>query len=172
MSTTSQQEAVLDTSVLVNFLRIGRLELLTEHPRYRFIVTDHVRGEITDEYPEQLALVEGAINSGALPEIHVTDPAEVGAFVQLQAVRCLGDGERSAIAVAANRGLPIALDDKRARREAHRFKHSIALVNTEAIIVALIQEGVLDVAAADAIKQDWEQNHRFTLPFHSFRERV
>ena len=172
MSTTGRQEVILDTCVLVNFLRIGRLDLLTEHPRYRFIVTDHVRGEVTDEYPEQLVLVEGAIRSGGLQEIHVTDPAEVGAFVQLQAVRCLGDGERSAIAIAANRGLPIALDDKRARREARRFKRSIVLANTETIMVALIEEGVLDVATADAIKHDWEQNHRFKLPFRSFQERV
>jgi predicted nucleic acid-binding protein len=158
--------------VLVNFLRVGRLDLLTKHPRYRFIVTDHVRGEITDEYPGHLALVEGAIKSGVMPEIHVTDPAEVAAFVQLQAVRCLGDGERSAIAVAANRGLPVALDDRRARSEARRFKHSIHLVNTEAVMVALIQEGVLDVASADTIKQDWERNHRFKLPFASFQERI
>jgi predicted nucleic acid-binding protein len=172
MSTTSQQEVILDTSVLVNFLRIGRLDLLTQHPSYRFIVTDHVRGEVTEEYPQQLAHVEGAISSGGLREIHVTDPAELEAFVQLQAVRSLGDGERSAIAVAANRGLPIALDDKRARTEARRFKHSIALVNTEAIMVSLIHANVLDVAAADAIKLDWEQNHRFKLKFQSFQDRI
>lgn len=172
MSTSSRQDVILETSVLVNFLKIRRLELLTGHPRYRFIVTDHVRGEVIEDYPEQKAILETAINSGALEEIRITDPIEVGAFVQLQSVRALGDGERSAIAVAANRKMPIALDDGRARREARRFRRGMVLLDTVGIIVSLIQERVLDVAEADAIKQDWEENHRFRLRFQSFQERV
>ncbi|MFO7903203.1 MAG: hypothetical protein ACQESR_29980 [Planctomycetota bacterium] len=172
MSTTSRQEVILDTSVLVNFLKVRRLELLTEHPRYRFTVTDHVRGEVIDEFPEQIALVEEAINSGTLEEIRVTDPVELEAFVRLQSVRVLGNGERSAIAVAANRRLPVAIDDRRARREAHRFRRSLVLLDTEGIMVSLIQEGVLDVAEADGIKHDWQQNHRFKLRFQSFQERI
>jgi len=39
---------ISDTSVLLNFLRIGRLDLLTSHRDYRFAVTEHVIGEITD----------------------------------------------------------------------------------------------------------------------------
>jgi predicted nucleic acid-binding protein len=116
--------------------------------------------------------VAEVIEAGGLQEIKVTDPVEVSAFATLQGTGRIGVGECSAIAVVANRGLPIALDDKRARKEARRFEHSIAVVNTEAIMVSLIEEKVLDVAAADAIKQDWEQNHRFKLPFLSFRERV
>jgi hypothetical protein len=64
MSTTSKQEVILDTSVLLNFVKIDRLDLLCQHPCYRFVVTNHVRGEVTDEFPEQIALIEEAIQSG------------------------------------------------------------------------------------------------------------
>ena len=39
---------VLDTSVLLNFLRVGRLDLLVGLPGYELLVTDHVRAEVTE----------------------------------------------------------------------------------------------------------------------------
>lgn len=45
---------VADTSVLVNFLRIDRMDLIGAHPA-SFIVTDHVAIEIADTYPDQQA---------------------------------------------------------------------------------------------------------------------
>lgn len=38
----------LDTSVLINFLRLGRLDLLIGHPDWRFVVTDHVVSEVSE----------------------------------------------------------------------------------------------------------------------------
>jgi predicted nucleic acid-binding protein len=172
MSGTALQEVLLDTSVLINFLRIGRLGLLARHPRYRFTVTDHVRAEIREHYPEQLALLEGAFNSGEITEIHVTDLSELEVFARLSASGQLGAGECSAIAVAANRRLALAIDDRAARRHANQFNPPIPLLDTEVLIVTLIQERALNIAEADAIKADWEQNHRFRLPFQSFRERI
>ena len=45
---------VADTSVLINFLRIDRMDLIAAHPA-SFIATDHVAAEIADTYPEQQA---------------------------------------------------------------------------------------------------------------------
>ena len=39
---------VADTSVLLNFLKIGRMDLIGSHPR-RFLATDHVENEISDD---------------------------------------------------------------------------------------------------------------------------
>ena len=43
--------ALADTSVLINFLRIDRMDLIEAHPA-SFIATDHVAAEIADAYPE------------------------------------------------------------------------------------------------------------------------
>ena len=43
---------VTDTSVLVNFLRIDRMDLIRDLSP-RFLVTDHAAGEITDVYLDQ-----------------------------------------------------------------------------------------------------------------------
>jgi predicted nucleic acid-binding protein len=171
MATAGRGQAVLETSVLVNFLKIDRAVLLARHPSYEFIITDHVRAEITQHYPDQLARLETALQSGSLQEIRVTDPAELNAFAQLTSTG-LGIGECSAISVAANRQIPLAIDDKVAVKRARRFRASIAIENTESLMVSLIRAGVLDLSAADAIKQDWERNHRFRLPFSSFSDRI
>ena len=41
-------DVVLDSSVLINFLAISRVDLLGKFRRYRFLVTAHVRSEITN----------------------------------------------------------------------------------------------------------------------------
>ncbi len=70
-SARTPQEVVIDTSVLINFLVIHRLDLLVGHPGFRFVVTDHVREEITEHYPEQMAQLEDAIDTGKITEIRV-----------------------------------------------------------------------------------------------------
>lgn len=172
MATAGRDQAVLDTSVLLNFLKIARLDLLTRHPRYSFLITDHVRAEITQHYPNQRSRLEAALNAGEFVEIQVTDPVELQAFAHLDGGRRLGAGECSAIAVAANRRLPLALDDKRAQREAQVFCSEIVLLSTESLMISLIHAGVIDVADADSIKLDWEQKYRFKLSFSSFAERI
>lgn len=171
MATVGRGQAVLDTSVLVNFLRIDRVDLLASHPSHEFIITEHVRAEITQHYPDQLARLETALHSGDLQEIRVTDQAELNAFGQLTSTG-LGTGECSAVAVAAIRHLPLAIDDKVAVKRARRFRSGITFLTTESLMVSLIHAGVLDVPAADTIKNDWEQNHRFRLPFASFADRA
>ncbi len=172
MATAGRDHAVLDTSVLLNFLKVDRLDLLTQHPNYRFLVTDHVRAEITQHYPDQLTRLEAALIAGKLDEIQVTDPKELQVFGQLHGAKRLGAGECSAIAVAANRGLPLAVDDKRARKEARAFSAEMVFLDTESLMVSLIHEGVIDVPTADSIKLEWEQKHRFKLGFGGFAERI
>src|ERR1700687_241060 len=56
-------EVSIETSVLVNFLAVDRVDLLAVHPSYRFIITDHVRGEITSYYSEQFERLERAMSA-------------------------------------------------------------------------------------------------------------
>ncbi|MFV1969292.1 MAG: hypothetical protein ACC628_28050 [Pirellulaceae bacterium] len=171
MATAGRTQAVLDTSVLVNFLRIDRVDLLARHPSYISIITEHVRAEVTQHYSNQLARLEAALQNGDLQEIRVTNQAELNAFGHLTSTG-LGTGECSAIAIAATRHLPLVIDDKVAVKRARRFRFRITILNTESLMISLIHAGILDVPTADAIKDDWEQNHRFRLPFRSFADRI
>ena len=163
-------DVVLDTSVLINFLRVGRLDLLRDHPDYTFIVTDHVRAEIGEHFKEQIEAINGAVTDGTLVEITVTDTAELEIFGKLSSARSLGSGECSAVAVAINRALPVALDDVRAQKKAKAFHADIDLLDTAKLMISLIQHNVLDLEAADAIKVEWETRFRFKLKISSFGE--
>lgn len=165
-------DVVLDTSTLINFARINRLDLLVSHPSYRFVITDHVRGEISEHYADQLAIVTQAVDSGGLTEITVTSTDEVNDFANLIALKTLGSGECSAIAVAKHRSLKLAIDDIRARKQAVAFHKHLTFLDTADLIVSLIQATILSIEEADAIKKDWEANHRFRLPFPSFSDRI
>lgn len=165
---------VADTSILINFLRIDRMDLIAQYPEC-FIATNHVADEIADIYPNQQARYAAALSAGHITEETVDDPEEVALFLRLGKSRRLGAGERSAIAVALRRGYTLAMDDNRALnraiREAGLFSdQSLRSIRTQDIIVTLIGTGALNVDEADAIKDTWADHHRFRLKIASFGE--
>jgi len=162
---------ITDTSVLINFLVLDRAGLLAGVPTHRFVVTDHVRAEITAHYHEQLQRLEQAFSAQLLEEITVSDLAEVQLFAELTA-KGLGIGECSAIAVAVHRQLTLAIDDKQAIKKVASLGLKVPILTTESLMVLLIQQGAVSVDEADAMKLEWETNHRFRLTFSSFRERI
>ena len=166
-----QTVVITDTSVLINFLVIARMELLAQLTTHRFVVTEHVREEVTAHYGNQLQQLKDALASGMLDEVRVDDLDEVRLFAQLTTTG-LGLGECSAIAVAVRRGLALAIDDRRAIKKISSLGHAVTVLTTVDLMVLLIQQGILTVEDADAIKVDWEINHRFRLGFSSFRQRI
>jgi predicted nucleic acid-binding protein len=164
---------VADTSVLINFLRIDRMDLIAAHPA-SFIATDHVAAEIADTYPEQQVRYAAALNAAQITEQRIDDPAELEMFLCLAAKGRLGAGERAAIAVALNRACALAIDDSRAIRralqEAALGENALSILRTQDIVVELIRKGVVSVEAADAIHVDWATNHRFKLKIVSFQD--
>jgi predicted nucleic acid-binding protein len=164
---------VADTSVIVNFLRIDRMDLLGMHPE-AFMTTDHVGVEITASYPEQQERYQSALDLGHVREERIDDAQETEIFVRLGRTGRLGAGERSAIAAAVNRRLSLAIDDstaiRRAMREAELSASALRIVRTQDIMVRLIRTGAVDLVAADQIRDDWARNHRFRLRIASFSE--
>jgi predicted nucleic acid-binding protein len=161
---------VVDTSVLLNFLRVGRLDLLLELPDHEFLVTDHVRREVTDQ--QNARVLDAALNDQRLREERVDAPDELEAFGRLATVRTLGVGECAALAVAVCRQLPIAIDDKAARKKAKAMYGFDRFVGTADLVVAAIRGGLVDVVAADLMKLRWEVELRFRMGFGSFAELV
>ncbi len=159
---------VADASVLINFLRAGRLNLLRHHEGYKIVVTEHVRREVT--YPTQAAELAAAFSAGDIDEIQVTDPVELEIFAELNAF--LDRGESASIAVAANRGWVIAMDELgRARREVYERVGRNRLINTPGLILSCVRNGAIAVAEADSIKEVLEsQGQSFAVNFGSFGE--
>jgi predicted nucleic acid-binding protein len=174
MATVGRSNAILETSVLVNFLKIDRTDLLASHPAYRFVVVDLVRKEITRRYSAQVTRLEAALTAGQLlpdnPPGKI-DRVELETFAAMSALK-IGEGERAAIAAARTRGLALAMDDERAWKRAATFCAGVPRESTVSVMVSLIKAGVIDVAQADAIKADWAANHRFRLLFGSFAEKI
>ena len=172
MATVGRSDAIIDSSTLVNFLKIDRTDLLAGHPAYRFIVVDAVQDEVTKHYGDQVARLDAAFAAGhlirdQLPE--ATDPAELAAYAAMASIK-IGVGERAAIAAARARNLPLAMDDERAWKRAGA---GLARMDTLTLMVALVTAGVIDVASADAVKVDWEQKHKFVKKhFASFAELI
>jgi predicted nucleic acid-binding protein len=162
---------VADTSVLLNFLKIGRIDLIGKHPR-RFLATDHVANEINEE--TQLATFRAAVAEGQIDTCKVDDPREVELFLRLGPGVRLGAGECSALAVALNRGHAIAIDDNRAVNRAFRTaglgSARIEIIRTSDVVVALICAGVLTVQEADVIKDVWARHHRFRIKAATFAD--
>jgi predicted nucleic acid-binding protein len=159
---------VTDASVLINFLRIDRIDLIAGHS-HAFLATDHVANEVSDRYPDQQRRFASALDSGTLTLIPVAAAEELRLFASLSATGRLGAGECSAIAVAVQRGYSLAIDDRVANRLARRFAPSLHILTTQDLVVSMIRQDLLDVDEADRIKHEWSTRHRFTLKLDSFQ---
>ena len=82
---------VSDASVLINFLRIDRMDLIAA-VSYEFMATDHVADEISDIYPEQQVRYQAALDRGAVAQVSLTDLDELELFAMLAASGRLGKG--------------------------------------------------------------------------------
>ena len=162
---------VMDASVLINFLRIDRMDLIASHS-HDFVITDHVAVEITSRYPNQQQMLALAIEVGAVAQASITNPREIALFETLAQPRRLGAGECSAIAMAVCRQYTLAIDDRRAVAEARRASHGLTVLSTQDLMTSMIRENLLDITEADSIMNEWDLRHRYTLKIQSFREVV
>lgn len=170
MGKEAPQEALIDTCVLINFLQVDQASLLGRHPRYRVLITNHVRSEIRDHYPEQLERLKAAFDAAYIHESTVETPKELDVFATLVDLRRFGTGECSSIAAATVRAIPLATDDRTARKHIQRAFPALTLFDTQEIIVDLLKAGILDIATADALKDRWAIEFRFRLTIASFSE--
>ena len=165
------QIVVADTSPLINFLAVDRMDLLAALSS-RFLVTPHVSGELNYRYPDQLARYRRALAQRAVEEVTDETVEELTLFSRLHASGRLGAGECSAIAVAVRRGHALAIDDKRATAEARRQRPELRVLTTQSLVVQMIHESCLDVTAADELLKQWRELHSFVLKITSFADLV
>ena len=159
---------VLDTSVLLNFVKIGRIELLGRLGT-SVVLLDQVLDEV--RRPEQRKAVEDAVAVGTLGLQSVRNPTEVALFAELQTGGRLGAGECAVLAVALTRGWIAGLQDRRAQVEGKRRGKNLDSCQTEDLVLKLIQTGYLTLKEADRYLADWAAQHHFRSRLTSFREK-
>ena len=167
MRQKSPTPIVLDASVLLNFVKIGRIELLGQLGT-SVVLLDQVLDEVIR--PEQREAVEGAVKAGILDLQSVRNPVEVALFASLRADGRLGAGECAVLAVALTRNWGAGLQDRRARVEGQRRREELALCQTEDLVLTLIQSGHLTLEEADGFLVEWAAKHRFKSRLTSFRD--
>lgn len=158
---------VLDTSILLNFVKIGRIELLGQLGTSVMLI-DQVFDEVRRS--EQRAVVKGAVASGTLELQSVREPVEVVLFTELRAGGRLGAGECAVLAVALTRNWIAGLQDRKAYAEGQRRREGLVLCQTEDLVLILIEAGYLTIEEADGFLVEWAAKHRFRSRLTSFRD--
>jgi hypothetical protein len=169
MSAVKKKILITDTSVLINFLNIDRIDLLASFPGI-FLITEHVVDEITTDFPDQRTRLNTAIENRTLTVVSVNSESELTLYNELMRDGRLGAGECSAIAYAINANCSLVIDDVRASKQAIKQDTKLEILQTQDIIVKLIIERVINVEEADSIKSEWQTKYRFAFKFKSFLE--
>lgn len=158
---------VLDTSLVINFSILDRLDLLGRANQLVGIVPEAVLAELTR--PAQRERVERGLARGELHRATVEGDSLV-LFEQLR--RDFGRGESAALALAVVRSAYVGCDEGRTfMRFAIEHLGLRRQLNTPSIMVRAIEGGLLTVEEADGYKDVLAAN-RYRMSFGSFAERV
>jgi len=145
------RDVATDTSLLLNFLRIDRMDILGALPGFRFRILNHVRNEVTLE--PHAARLRTALAHGHVLDFELTDLTAIADYNTLRQV--LGDGEAATIAAAAHEQWVIGMDEKaRAKREAIERVGEQNLINTPGVLVHAVRVGLLSLEEAEQIRLD------------------
>jgi predicted nucleic acid-binding protein len=157
---------VADSSFVINFLAVDRMDILGRLPQFRFHVVNHVLAEI--RYESQRLRMRTALEAGTVIEIESTEPAEILLYDEFR--RFLGDGESASMAVAVRRRWVIAADERGAfRRELFARLGEDYLLDTLGALVTAIKADVITVADAEALRAQLRA-HRFEMDPTPFAE--
>ena len=163
-----QKCVITDANILINFIKIGREDILRQLRIYAFYLPEEVYEEIT--YPEQRLVLDQALKEGWLRKTAITDQGELRSYAQYR--RQMGDGEAACLAIAIGRQWIMACDERKKKLISREVQDNLGkgyLLNTPGILLKAICEGILTVSQADAIKDTLAQN-RFVMPFASFQD--
>jgi len=156
----------VDSSVLINFLALDRLDLLAASSRLQLVVPAEVIGEVHRK--AQVRRLKHGIDRGLVRRVVLQGTEEIAVYQSL--LEIIEPGEAACLSLAHHRGWLIACDEKRAfRREAKRLLSEDRLLTTASALLLAIRDGKLTVEEADRLKTKLEE-HRFRMKIASFRD--
>jgi predicted nucleic acid-binding protein len=157
-----------DACILINLLRVHRLDLLGAVPPYVFFAPAEVLQEIT--YPDQQTELKAALDHGWIRETRLEAILELQIFAR--ANEQLGGGESACIALVEARNWILGTDDSKGIKWKKVISApGIRVLNTPGLLLLAIRLNVLTVEQADQIKATLE-GHRFRMGFNSFQDLV
>ena len=149
---------LLDTTVLNNFLKVGRLPLL----RGLFPASLRVTGHVYDEL--KAGGMETPIRKGAAEGwLRLVTP-ESGRETTLydEYSQSLGPGEAASLAIAVCRGWALATDDRAARHAARAA--GVAITGSVGILILAVRAGAITRPEGDQLLQQMRRHgYRFPL---------
>ena len=135
---------VVDASVLLNYLGLGRFDLLTGLRR-RIVITPEVNAEIRRDRTElETALAAGRVRVENVP---LGEDGEL--FARL--TRRLSVADASCIVAARAFSADLATDDRAARRAAAEVLLESRILGTEALLAEAVRTGLLTLAHGDRL---------------------
>lgn len=131
-------DLLLDACVTINVVAAGiDLAELSNASEIRLVMTSVAAAEalwlapLEPDGDREIIDVDGLVDSGTLALVELLDD-ELNQFVSF--AREIDDGEAATFAVAANRGLRVATDDRRAQRLAATIDPPIPIVGTTQLL--------------------------------------
>lgn len=158
---------ILDTSVLINYAHINRLDLLTgAHVETR--VVEQVQHELQRQ--NQRDALDAAITSGTILTCAVDDLDDIAEAFRIVNDDRRGRGEAFSFVYARAFNGILAIDDRRAVNLFLRKFPELLTATSKELMIKAIRRGQITVADADAIKGIWECECRYRLLFNSFSD--
>jgi len=148
---------LLDTTVLSNFGKVGRLPLL----RQVFPTALRIAGQVYDE------LKAGSLDSPILEGVAgawlhlVTPDSEREMSIYREYSRTLGSGEAASLAIGICRSWALATDDRAARQAARTA--GVPLTGSVGILIAAVHAKIIPRAEGDALLRDMRR-HGYHFP--------
>ena len=145
------RDVATDTSLLLNFLRIDRTDVLGSLPAFRFRVVNHVVSEVAQE--PHAARLQVALERAHVVEFELADLVAIADYNTLRLN--LGEVEAATIEAAGQLGCVVGIDEKgRARREAVARVGNQNLINTPGVLVHAVRVGLLALKEAEQLRLD------------------
>lgn len=168
--TDGQSCVITDANILINFIKIDRLDILQKLQIYAFYIPEEVYVEIT--YPAQRLVLDQVLGEGWLRKTEIADQNELLSYTRYR--QQMGDGEAACLAIATCRRWIMACDEEKNKLISREIQYELGkgyLLNTPGILLKAIHESILTVSQADAIKCSLAQN-RFVMSFASFQDLI
>ncbi|MBN1284945.1 MAG: DUF3368 domain-containing protein [Anaerolineae bacterium] len=138
---------ILDNTVISNFARIRRVDLLTDAFPLGCVTTESVLKEL------QAGIAQGHLPADLNYQSILVVELEEREMTHLADTIHLGQGEWSCIVVAESRGYMFASDDLDARREAHR--RGILTSGTIRGLLVLVRRKAISLEEANQMLAGW-----------------
>jgi len=144
----ARRATIVDSSVLINFLGLGRLDLLTSLPDRALMIVPEVNREIR----RNRTALEVALQTGGLRHVESMISSDLALFARL--THRISPADASCIIAAKALGAHLAVDDRVCRQLAAGELAERRLTGTERLLLETVQVGHITMEEGDRVLND------------------